>query len=74
MLPDTSEPEIVPQSGAAEAEPVPVCVKNFLVVVVLPDNLANAFDVFEYSMSPVAYEFWPVPPFTAPRAPDTAAD
>jgi hypothetical protein len=46
-VPDTSEPEIVPHVGAADDEPVPVCTKKFLVVVVLPDNLANEFEAFE---------------------------
>jgi hypothetical protein len=32
-----------PHSGAAEAEPLPVCCKNFLVVVVLPANLETVF-------------------------------
>ena len=28
-----------PHAGTAETEPVPVCVRNFLVVVILPANL-----------------------------------
>ena len=35
----TSPEAIVPHDGAAEAEPEPVCVKNFLVDDVLPANL-----------------------------------
>ena len=47
-----SDGEIVFQIGAADTEPVPVCVKNFSVVVVLPANLASVFVAEAYSVSP----------------------
>jgi hypothetical protein len=44
----------LPQVGAAEALPVPVCTMNFLVVVVFPASRVAAPLVLPYIMSPTA--------------------
>ena len=49
-----SDADIVAQIGAALAEPVPVCVRNFLVLVVLPESLDNVLSEEEYKISPIA--------------------
>ena len=54
MLPVISAPSTVPQEGAAETAPPPVWIKYFLVVVMLPANLANVLAALAYKMSPVA--------------------
>jgi hypothetical protein len=46
--------EIVPHAGAAEAAPVPVWVKKFLVVVVLPASFDSVLVADAYNVSPVA--------------------
>ena len=50
--PDTSAEEMVPHAGAAEAAPVPVCVRKTLVAEILPGSLAKVLAAEEYSMSP----------------------
>jgi len=52
--PLTSPLDIVPQAGAAYAVPVPVWVKKFLVVVVLPASLDSVLVAEAYNVSPVA--------------------
>ena len=43
---------IVPHAGAADTVPVPVCVRKFLVAVVLPARVAFVFDPLPYTTEP----------------------
>jgi hypothetical protein len=43
---------IIPHEGEAEAKPVPVCVKKFLAVLVLPERHAAVFVPEPYMRSP----------------------
>jgi hypothetical protein len=47
------EDGIVSQTGAAELAPSPVWLRNFLVVVICPANLAKVLVPLEYRVSPV---------------------
>lgn len=69
-LPDVkgkSPDAIAPQAGAADTVPVPVCVRNCLVEVVLPASLAKLLAALEYSRSPSVKVARPVPPLVGPN-------